>query len=345
MSVAFKNYTCRDWALGLRIKLSPTEKIVLVCLADYANPDGTNAYPSMAALAADVECSERTVHTTLHSLAQAGVITKSEHLSSHHTVIWHLARTADLAVSDPARTATLSGQDCNSCSSRTANVADNLLPLPTTHTKKNTHYAREDARGGGGLFRSEGKAPIPGDWQPDAATLEVGAQRGLDPAWVDEFRAYFTARPQTLDADWQARAQRWARRQTAPQGRSGKGARATVASTRKKPATLEARVMALHAALPDGCDARAEDPDHFMTIARQINLSDDYRGPLEPKFETFVQFINRGFVAYNLVEVSGRWVKDHAEPARSSAAFAQVWARDAIHLDAEGIHYVRGPNP
>ncbi len=63
------------WDLVLKARLpSGTEKLVLLCLANYANDDGGSIYPSVALLA-EVSClSERAVQTTLRKLVDAGIL-------------------------------------------------------------------------------------------------------------------------------------------------------------------------------------------------------------------------------------------------------------------------------
>jgi len=62
-----------------RIRSSPLlltrgEKIVLICLADYARDDGTGIYPGMIRLAGDVLYSERWVRKILRQLEERGLI-------------------------------------------------------------------------------------------------------------------------------------------------------------------------------------------------------------------------------------------------------------------------------
>jgi hypothetical protein len=314
-----------QWLRSLR-ELTAVEFRVLFWLVDHAKQDTLHTWPAVATLITECECDRRSVQRALCGLRQRGLIAVWAQATQHRstTYLLHVGRPGAAQMSgaaemspDPGAAACPPGAaQMSPGAAQMSSRGGSLPPEPLTEPLKNRKEPPiAHIRAREGEVFSEGSSPPTGEVLGGS---QAGEQNHLGQERVSSGPA--------------------------PQGRSGKGARATVASTRKKPATLEARVMALHAALPHDCDARAEDPDHFMTIARQINLSDDYRGPLEPKFETFVQFINRGFVAYNLVEVSGRWVTDHAEPARSSAAFAQVWARDAIHLDADGIYYVRGPN-
>lgn len=53
------------------------QKAVLMVLASYANPDGTNAFPSIGRLADDLGCDERTVKRALAALREDGLIERA----------------------------------------------------------------------------------------------------------------------------------------------------------------------------------------------------------------------------------------------------------------------------
>ncbi len=63
-----------SWALGL--PLPPSEKFVLVSLANHANGDGSNCYPSQGMIAAETSMTDRSVRTHLKSLEARGLITR-----------------------------------------------------------------------------------------------------------------------------------------------------------------------------------------------------------------------------------------------------------------------------
>jgi len=54
--------------------LSPVEKLVMLKLADHADDEGRNAYPSVPTMAREAGCCERTVQRTLRELAGKGLI-------------------------------------------------------------------------------------------------------------------------------------------------------------------------------------------------------------------------------------------------------------------------------
>lgn len=62
-----------------RAKLPPSDKLVLLALADHAHDDGTSAKPGIAHLAWKTDLSERTVQRCLKNLEEAGLITPTAH--------------------------------------------------------------------------------------------------------------------------------------------------------------------------------------------------------------------------------------------------------------------------
>jgi len=62
------------WAIKQQEITEPTERLVLMCLANYAGEDGANAFPSLRQLMQDTGLSEATVRRHLQRFEQAGVI-------------------------------------------------------------------------------------------------------------------------------------------------------------------------------------------------------------------------------------------------------------------------------
>jgi Helix-turn-helix domain len=93
-----------SWALDEAQVTDPTQALVLVALADNAQDDGRNAFPSQATLARRARVSDRTIRRILAQLEADGVIRRGdqrvvEHLpADRRPVVWDLvmaARTAD----------------------------------------------------------------------------------------------------------------------------------------------------------------------------------------------------------------------------------------------------------
>ena len=67
MSVRVQTYV---WQL----KLTPTQKLVAIALADHCHDDGTDAFPSVSLLAEKTNLNERTVRRTLQELVRLDVL-------------------------------------------------------------------------------------------------------------------------------------------------------------------------------------------------------------------------------------------------------------------------------
>lgn len=61
------------WAWAVR-GVTPTQKLILVCLADHAGKDGGNAFPSVRLVAEECCVSERAVQYAMRQLAAAGMV-------------------------------------------------------------------------------------------------------------------------------------------------------------------------------------------------------------------------------------------------------------------------------
>ncbi len=64
------------WALTQQAVTEPTARHVLLCLANYAGPNGDGAFPSIATLCVDTGLSSRTVQNKLRDLEEQGVISR-----------------------------------------------------------------------------------------------------------------------------------------------------------------------------------------------------------------------------------------------------------------------------
>lgn len=67
-----------SWALKQQLEINPQARHVLLCLANYAQPDGTSAFPSNATLCTDTGLSESSVRRNLQRLERAGLIERDD---------------------------------------------------------------------------------------------------------------------------------------------------------------------------------------------------------------------------------------------------------------------------
>ena len=80
----------RDARLPRSVKRRPEVKAVLLALADKCLPDGTNARPAVATIAAEVEISVRTVHACLATLRDLNLIAEQAPPRQHKPRVWRL---------------------------------------------------------------------------------------------------------------------------------------------------------------------------------------------------------------------------------------------------------------
>lgn len=83
-----------DWALeaGECAKVSPTCRLVLVILAQYAKQDGTSVYPSKRTVAKRAGVNIRQMHNILSELQAVGLIEKTAKTAVGKPVDWRLVR-------------------------------------------------------------------------------------------------------------------------------------------------------------------------------------------------------------------------------------------------------------
>lgn len=77
--------TAAVWAMR---NLKGAQKLVLVRIADHADPNGKNAWPSTARLSADCGLSERTVQTAVKQLIAKGVLSCEPQKGKHGTNLY-----------------------------------------------------------------------------------------------------------------------------------------------------------------------------------------------------------------------------------------------------------------
>ena len=84
------------WALKNAPVIDAEERLILVTMAEQADLDGTNAWPSQATIAKRTLVSERTVRNRLRALEARGLIVRGDqrivqHLrSDHRPIVWDL---------------------------------------------------------------------------------------------------------------------------------------------------------------------------------------------------------------------------------------------------------------
>lgn len=66
------------WVLNESACESPTEKLVMIALANHARPDGTSAFPAVATISRYTKLSERAIRMNLRELERRGLIRRCD---------------------------------------------------------------------------------------------------------------------------------------------------------------------------------------------------------------------------------------------------------------------------
>ena len=138
------SFDCYRWAKSQK-GLSPTEKAVLVAIADYVNDEKGYAWPSQDKLAEDTSYSRATVHRACKSLQKKGLLSWSKvmldsgHFSSNRYVLHRVAEcgaaTSHMAKKDTA----VLQRVVPPCST----VQQKPLEKPLDRTLNNTNVAKK----------------------------------------------------------------------------------------------------------------------------------------------------------------------------------------------------------
>lgn len=215
-------------------------RVVLYALANFARPDGTGAYPSIATLVALSHLPKRTVQLKLAQLEANGVIRRGDQRIVAHIRADHRPVVRDLAMEEVDESGMSMG--------RTAAAMAETEELPGAVTAPRIHGSRDAAiaprTGSRGAVmnvtgcskqrhgvqrtapnpkdkptnkpkesaREENPIRIPNDWTPTPAHLLAARDLNLDiTSEAQSFRSYHRAKGDRM-ADWDAAFDLWLRR-------------------------------------------------------------------------------------------------------------------------------------
>lgn len=145
------------WAFEQRI--SGNEKIVLLCLADFADDNGT-CFPGQQRIAWKASISLRTLTRVMASLEEKGFITRERRRTDHGT------RTSDLYHLNVALSANVSPDK----------TGKSYLPTVAV-TKDPSEEPSEKLRA---PRKKETPTPLPSDWAPNDSHRALATERRLD---------------------------------------------------------------------------------------------------------------------------------------------------------------------
>ena len=221
------------WAFGAR-GLTPSEKLVLLCLANYATKD-LQAWPSQETVAEETELSPRTVWSALKSLEGKEVIRRKRRFRSDGT------RTTDVftinlaaPVFDQARETTRNPCDDHSqpLHEPLATVATLTSFEPPIEPSIGTKTPPTPPQAGGKRGHR-----LPDDWQPSPQDRDKARAEGLTEPEIDraaiEFCNYWHSRPGSggCKLDWSRTWHNW----VISDGRRRRGSGSGVASRTARP--------------------------------------------------------------------------------------------------------------
>lgn len=183
------------------LELSPTQKLVLISLADQANDEGV-CWPSIASLIRRTCLSERAVRNALRALEDAQLLrTNARDGTSNWYTLTPAAGAARHHVPQPRH---------------------HVPPPPAPPAGLPRHQVPPNHQKNHQGTSSEPKAArgtrLPPNWQPDADLLAFAASRGWGGAeladQLDSFRDYWHAAPgaKGVKLDWPATFRNWIRK-------------------------------------------------------------------------------------------------------------------------------------
>lgn len=169
------------WAKEQRLG-SPSAKSILLCLADYADPDKAACWPSQAQLAADAEVSERTAREWLRRLEEWGLISRERRTRTNG------ARASDMIVLRLDMRVVDGAERCRDCKASDEEGEDGLPAefAGRTNRQPETDPTGNEAQPTGNQCRANKEEP---SIEPPIGTSQPGAQareRGdEDPKKID----------------------------------------------------------------------------------------------------------------------------------------------------------------
>lgn len=189
-------------AIGTR-GISPTEKLLLIALANYADADD-QCWPSNRRLCADTELSERTIRNGLKSLADAGLIERHERNRENGS------RSADLFTLRLWAARAAGGGGANGAEgggqSLPGGGANAAPPEPSIEPKKEKKTPSESKKTA---------SRLPTDWTPTDTDMAYALGKGIPKSraelMAEKFRNYWVAKsgPGATKLDWGYTWQNW----------------------------------------------------------------------------------------------------------------------------------------
>ena len=216
-----------NWAL--RMPGTPTQKHLLMVMANYANESGI-AFPSVGTLMADTGMGKRTIVRAKKELLEAGLIEKmprygqsgirlSIHIKEGEKTPQSANPAPQSATAAPngARNDTLShGATAAPQSANPAPQSATAATPPNHHLTTNNHHTLIPPTPQPKKSTASKRGHrLPDDWQPSQELIDYATERNLDPQReAEDFRDYWHSKPGAggVKLDWNATWRTWCRR-------------------------------------------------------------------------------------------------------------------------------------
>lgn len=195
---------------------SSAAKLVLLCLADHSNADGSNARPpAIKTICKETQLAEHTVRNALSKLQEVRFIERIERFAAtgrcqtteyrliiRETTLADLPGVADLPETRPP-------QNCQGVAGKTA--GGSLAELPGNPILEPTKVPKDTSLRSVARARTGVRTAIPLDWQPGLKGVAYAEQHGVTAdlaVEVEKFRNHHIARANRM-ADWDAAWRTW----------------------------------------------------------------------------------------------------------------------------------------
>ena len=206
--------------------VTPSEKLLLLALANYADADG-ECWPSQATLTHDTGLSERTIRTALASLEGAGLVSRERRNRPNGS------RTSDLiTLTLPATIAVRPNKPTGKIRQAYRQMPPNLpatVAPPTTFEPSEEPLEKivEAAQAQPKAKPDPKGSRISDDWTPQFSEIAFAKQQGMTLEEItleaDKFRDFWHAKPGAggRKSDWSATWRNWCRNRRAGQSLAG----------------------------------------------------------------------------------------------------------------------------
>lgn len=214
-------------------ELPQGQKFVLLAMADHANDEGRNAYPSIARLAERCSVDQRTVQRTLRALEASGYLVVERAAKQHSPTSYRVIPRGGIMSGRHNVGAALNPPGVALCPPR-----GGITPPNPSGTVRNRPIHKE---------RRRPSKRCPEDFRLDADLVAYAAKKGMPAAELDEqFEAFRDHEYKDAHTDWPACWRTWCRNYTkfnapaAPRGEppSWKNSRAPVEPVRVQPPSV-----------------------------------------------------------------------------------------------------------